>query len=116
MILLGKLNSARYILQVVNPVLLPFLRQEGDVLLQQDNARPHTAAKTQRALRCVQLPCSVEHVRGRMKRELTLSPVPATTIAELRQRVKYSWESLSQDEVCMRKYTPALPPEEVHSV
>ena len=39
--------------QVVNPVLLPFLRQE-DVLFLQDNARPHTTAPTQRALRGVQ--------------------------------------------------------------
>ena len=30
----GKVNSARYIAQVVNPVLLSFLRQEGDVLFQ----------------------------------------------------------------------------------
>ena len=37
----GKVNSASYIAQVVNPVLLPFLRQEGDVLFQQYNARPH---------------------------------------------------------------------------
>ena len=28
----GKVNSAHYIAQVVNPVLLPYLRQEGDVL------------------------------------------------------------------------------------
>ena len=31
----GKVNSARYIAQVVNPVLLSFLGQEGDVLFQQ---------------------------------------------------------------------------------
>ena len=37
----GKVNSANYIVQFVNPVLLPFLRQEGDVLFQQYNARPH---------------------------------------------------------------------------
>ena len=36
----GKVNSSYYISQVVNPVLLPFLRQEGDVLFQHDNARP----------------------------------------------------------------------------
>ena len=36
----GKVNSALYITQVVNPVLLPFLRQEGDVLFQQDNEHP----------------------------------------------------------------------------
>ena len=51
----GKVNSVRYIAQVVTPMLLPFLRQECDVIIQQDNARPHTAAATQRALRGVQL-------------------------------------------------------------
>ena len=47
-------KHCRYIAQVVNPVLLPFRLQEGDVLFQQDNARPHTAAATQRTLRGVQ--------------------------------------------------------------
>ena len=50
----GKVNSARYIVQVVNSVLLPFLRQGRDVLFQNDNQRPHTVAATQRALRGVQ--------------------------------------------------------------
>ena len=52
----GEVNSARYIAWVVNPVLLSFLQQEGDVLFQQGNVRPHTAASTQRAIRRVQLP------------------------------------------------------------
>ena len=78
--------------QVVNPVLLSFLRQEGDVLFQHNNARPYTAAATQRALRGVQqLPwparspdlSPIEHISDMMKRELTLSPEPATTIVEL---------------------------------
>ena len=42
----GKVNSAHYIAQVINPVLLSFLPQEGGVLSQQDNARPHMAAAT----------------------------------------------------------------------
>ena len=50
----SKVNSARYFAQVVHPVLLPFIRQERDVLSQQDNARPHTDAATQRALRGAQ--------------------------------------------------------------
>ena len=50
----GKVNSARYIAQVVIPVLLPFLHQEGDVLFRQDNAPPQRAAGTQRALRGAQ--------------------------------------------------------------
>ena len=39
----GKVNSVRYIAQAVNPMLLSFLRQEGDVLYQ-DNPSPHIAA------------------------------------------------------------------------
>ena len=89
----SKVNSVRYITQVVNPVLLPFNRQEDDVLFfQQDNARPCTAAAVQRAIRGVQLlwPAGtsnlspIEHVWNMMKRELILSPEPATMIAELR--------------------------------
>ena len=33
-----------------------------------------------------------------MKRELTLSLEPATTIAELQQRVQDVWDNLSQDD------------------
>ena len=45
----GKVNSADYIAQIANPVLLPFTWQAGDVLFQHDNAHPHMAAKTQHA-------------------------------------------------------------------
>ena len=34
-----------------------------------------------------------------MKRELTLSPEPVTTIAELRQRVKDACDKLLQDDI-----------------
>ena len=89
----SKVNSAHYIAQVVNPVLLPFLRQEVKVLFQQDKARPNTAAAIQRTLRSVQQlswPARtsdlfpIEHIWDMQKRKLTLSPEPATTIAELR--------------------------------
>ena len=49
-----RVNTTRYIAQIVNPVLLSFHRQEGDMLFQQDNLRSHTAAVTQRAVRGVQ--------------------------------------------------------------
>ena len=122
----GKVNGARYIAQVVNSVLLPFLPQEGEMLLQQKNAHPHTAAAMKRSLRGVeQLPwparitdlSPIEHVWDMMKRDHSLSPEPATTIAELRQGVQNSWDNLSQDDirhfmtVCIREYTPGFPPE-----
>ena len=93
MFLQGKVNGARYISHVVNSLLLPFVRQEGDVPFQQDNARPHTSAATQRALlRVQQQPwpartsdiSPIEHIWDMLKRELILSPEHATTIAELR--------------------------------
>ena len=83
--------------QIVNPVLLPFLWQEGDVLFQLDNTRPHTAAAMQRVLHGVQQVSwlarspdlsPVEHVWDMMKQELTLSPEAATTIAKLQQWVQ----------------------------
>ena len=88
----GKVNSVRNIAQAVNPVLLPFIQQEGGVLFQQDDTYPHMAAATQHALHGVQqlswparppylLP--IEHVWDMMKQELTLSPEAATMIAEL---------------------------------
>ena len=69
----GKVNSVRYIAQVVNPVLLPFL--------QHDNAYPHMCAVMQCALHGVQqLPWQarlpdlspIENVWVLMKWELTL--------------------------------------------
>ena len=50
----GKVDSAHDIAQVVKPVLVPFIRQESDVLFQQDNVCPDTAAAMQRALHDVQ--------------------------------------------------------------
>ena len=84
--------------------LLLFLRQEGDVHFQQDNACPHMATATQLILRCVhQLPWSartpdlltIEHVWDMIKRERTLYSENSTTIAKLRQRVQDAWENLS---------------------
>ena len=112
-------------------MLLPFHRQQGDVLFQHDNAHPRTAAATQRALRGVQLLpwlartpdlSPIEHIWDMMKWELTLSLDPATTIAELRQRLRDVWENLRRmtfgtfKTICMREYTPALLLEVVHCV
>ena len=107
MFLEDKVNGDGYIAQVVELVLLQFLPQESDVLSRQDNARPHTAAVTERALRGLELPwrarspdlSPIEHLRDMMKLELTPSPETVTTIALLRQRVQDAWDSLSQDDI-----------------
>ena len=42
----GNLNAQRYINQVLAAETIPFLQRHGLVTLQQNNARPHTAAVT----------------------------------------------------------------------
>ncbi|KAJ4429259.1 hypothetical protein ANN_26262 [Periplaneta americana] len=46
----GTLSSARYIKNIIPPILLPFLQCQGDVLFHQDSACGHTSRITQRAL------------------------------------------------------------------
>ena len=42
----GNLNAMRYCNEIVQPVLLPFLRQGHATIFQQDNARCHVARHT----------------------------------------------------------------------
>ncbi len=42
----GTLTAVRYCDEFVVPVIVPYLRQRDGVILQQDNARPHTARHT----------------------------------------------------------------------
>ena len=42
----GTLTAVKYCAQIVQPVIVPFARQRPGVIVQQDNARPHTARFT----------------------------------------------------------------------
>ncbi|GFX91614.1 transposable element Tcb1 transposase [Trichonephila clavipes] len=42
------LNSQRYISEVLEPVVLPYLQSLATAIFQQDNARPHVARIVQR--------------------------------------------------------------------
>ena len=44
------LNAQRYVANVMRPVVLPYVRARPGMILQQDNARPHTAHHTQQFL------------------------------------------------------------------
>ncbi|GFY25196.1 transposable element Tcb1 transposase [Trichonephila clavipes] len=44
----GTLNSQRYISEVLEPVVLPYLQGLATAIFQQDNARPHVARIVQR--------------------------------------------------------------------
>jgi len=47
----GNLNAQGYVDQILRPVLVPFLAQNGPAILMHDNARPHTARLTRQFLR-----------------------------------------------------------------
>jgi len=42
----GTLNAQRFIQDVLEPVVIPFINHRRDVIYQQDNARPHVARIT----------------------------------------------------------------------
>ncbi|GFV35242.1 transposable element Tcb1 transposase [Trichonephila clavipes] len=44
----SSLNSQRYISEVLEPVVLPYIQGLATAIFQQDNARPHVACRVQR--------------------------------------------------------------------
>ncbi|GFU75866.1 transposable element Tcb1 transposase [Trichonephila clavipes] len=44
----GTLNSQRYVSEVLEPVVLPYLQGLATAIFQQDNARPHVSRIVQR--------------------------------------------------------------------
>ena len=103
---------------------LPFIRQEADVLFQQDNARPHMAAAMQRALRDAQQQpwparfpdlLQIEHKLDMMKWGHSFSRAchnhcRSVTMGErcLGQSIA-GWHLATFMTICMREYMPALP-------
>ena len=89
-------------------MLLPFLRQENMCFFSK-TTHVHIRLIPRNVLFVVYKNCPVhhdppdlspiEHLWDMMQRELSLSPEPATTIAELRQRVQDAWDNLSQDDI-----------------
>lgn len=47
----GTLRAVRYCAQIVQPVIVPYVRQRLGIIVQQDNARPHTSRFTMNVLK-----------------------------------------------------------------
>ncbi|GFU71927.1 transposable element Tcb1 transposase [Trichonephila clavipes] len=87
----GTLNSQRYISEVFEPVVLPYLQGLAIVIFQQDNARPHVARIVQRFF--------VNH-------QIELLPWPARSpdfFSDFRRHVVHGCSTIDPD------YTPQLP-------
>lgn len=106
----GSMTARRYIDEVVEPNVLPYLRRLEDPLFQQDNARPHVARVS---LNCFEeanvnlLPwpprspdlSPIEHVWDMMGRRLRNLPNPPLTLEALRHQVQVAWDAISQEDI-----------------
>ncbi|GFV34011.1 DDE_3 domain-containing protein [Trichonephila clavipes] len=100
----GTLTGQRYVDDILRPHVRPFLNGLPGAILQQENARPHTARVAQEFLRHFQtlpwLACSldlspVEHVWDQLKRQ-----VPSChSVHDLELAVQDLWAHLPQDNI-----------------
>ncbi|GFY01134.1 transposable element Tcb2 transposase [Trichonephila clavipes] len=106
----GNLNSNRYVREVLQPEVDPFLQVLHAAVFQQDNARPYVA-KTARDFCSAQhmqlLPwpayspdmSPIGHVWDLVGRCLARDPRPAALKAELLLRIQAIWNSLPQADI-----------------
>ncbi|GBN35713.1 Transposable element Tc1 transposase [Araneus ventricosus] len=102
------LNANLYVSLVIQPVVLPFMSSIQGGIFQQNNARPHTAAVSQRALQGVDiLPwparspdlSPIELVWDIIGRQLQHHPLPAQTVPVLTAQVQQAWNSIPQSDI-----------------
>lgn len=108
--IVGNLNSNRYIGEVLEPEVVPFLQGIPGAIFQQDNARPHVARNVQDFFSAehIQLlpwpPYSpdmspIEHVWDFVGRRLARDPRPTSSTDELWIRIQATWNALPQADI-----------------
>ncbi|GFY19601.1 transposable element Tcb1 transposase [Trichonephila clavipes] len=106
----GTLNSQRYISEVLEPVVLPYLQGLATAIFQQDNARPHDARIIQRFFVNHQVELLpwlarfpdlslIENMWSMVAQLLTQITPPAETPDQLWQRVEGSWSAVPQEHI-----------------
>ncbi|GFV20171.1 transposable element Tcb1 transposase [Trichonephila clavipes] len=104
------LNSKRYISEVLEPVVLPYIQGLATAIFHQDNARPHVARIVQRFFVYHQI-----ELLSWLARSPDLSPIenmwsivaqrfsqitpPAATPNQLWQRVEAAWSAVPQEQI-----------------
>ncbi len=107
----GNLTARRYIAEVLEPELIPFLEQHQDIaLFQQDNARPHIAQETMDYLHAegvavIPWPAfspdlsPIEHLWDQLGQRVYQRPNPPRTRQMLVQALEGEWEQIPQDHI-----------------
>ncbi|KAK7103623.1 hypothetical protein V1264_018489 [Littorina saxatilis] len=104
------ITAQRYIDQILQPHVVPFFQARRNCVLQQDNARPHTARVTQAFLQHNNIDIMawpalspdlnpIEHFWDKLQRKVNqLRPGPRTA-AELRQALVHAWCNIPRDTI-----------------
>ncbi|GFV74099.1 transposable element Tcb1 transposase [Trichonephila clavipes] len=106
----GTLNSQRYISQVLEPVVLPYLQGLATAIFQQDNAQPHVARVVQmffidHQIELLPWPARspdlspIENMWSMVAQRLTQITLPAATPDQLWQRVEAAWSAVPQERI-----------------
>ena len=107
----GNLTALRYIDEILEPEVVPFLRNNGDVtLFQQDNARAHSARLTmdffnQNGVQVLPWPAfspdlnPIEHLWDQLgKRVYSRRHLPINR-QQLAMALQEEWENITQDQI-----------------
>lgn len=106
----GNLNSNRYVREVLEPEVVPFLQGIPGAVFQQDNARPHVARIVRdffsaQHIQLLPWPAyspdmsPIEHVWDMVGRRLARDPRPTVSKDELWVRIQTIWNSLPQADI-----------------
>ncbi|GFV68061.1 transposable element Tcb1 transposase [Trichonephila clavipes] len=104
------LNSQRYIYEVLEPVVLPYLQGLATAIFQQDIARPHMARIVQRFFVNYQIELlpwparspdvsPIENMWSMVAQRLTQITPPAATPDQLWKRVEAAWSAVPQEHI-----------------
>lgn len=105
----GNLTGARYLDEILRPVVLPFVRRHN-VTFQQDNARPHTARIctafiTQENIPTLPWPAfspdlsPIEHLWDVLDRRIRNREPQPGNIPQLLQALQEEWEAIPQNQI-----------------
>ena len=100
----GTLTAQRYVEEILQPHVLPFMLRSEHAFFQQDNACPHTAQVSHNCLRAVDtIPwparspdlSPIEHVWDQIGRQLQ----PSTGLQQLERQLLQLWDNLPQENI-----------------